>query len=150
MLVLGEIGLHAQEAIPASGGNASGSDGTVSYSIGQTVYSIHEGTNGTEVQGVQQPFEITVVTGIYDAKWISLSVKVYPNPTTQFLTLVVNEPDISDLSYELYDLDGKILIKKGIKDSQTQIAVERFAASIYFLKIMHSTAEIKTFKIIKH
>jgi len=51
-------GLQAQEAIPASGGNVTGSGGTVSYSIGQVFYLMNSGATGSVLQGVQQPHEI--------------------------------------------------------------------------------------------
>ena len=45
----------AQETIPASGGDAKGSGGSVSYSVGQLFYRIYPGTNGSVAEGVQQP-----------------------------------------------------------------------------------------------
>jgi len=72
LFCLAFAGLHAQEAIPASGGNAKGSGGTVSYSFGQVYYISVEGVNGTVAQGVQQPFEISVVTGNKIATGINL------------------------------------------------------------------------------
>ena len=83
LLSIGMIGLDAQNTIPSSGGNASGSGGTVSYSIGQIVYTTNTGTNGTVAQGTQQPFEISVVTGIEEALNITLQCSVYPNPATE-------------------------------------------------------------------
>ena len=44
--------VQGQQTIPATGGNASGSGGSVSYSVGQILYSTFSGTNGTVVQGV--------------------------------------------------------------------------------------------------
>ncbi len=52
----------AQEVIPASGGNATGSGGSVSYSAGQVFYSIITGETGSVAEGVRQPYEISVVT----------------------------------------------------------------------------------------
>ena len=74
LLGLGLIELQAQEAIPASGGDASGSGGSVSYSIGQVVYQTHTCTSGSVAEGVQQSFEILVVTAIEEAKGVTLSV----------------------------------------------------------------------------
>ena len=68
LLGLGLTGLKAQEAIPATGGMASGSGGSVSYSLGQLVYTTNTGTNGSVALGIQQPFEIFVVTSIEQAK----------------------------------------------------------------------------------
>ncbi len=60
--------LQAQEALPASGNNASGSGGSSSYSVGQLVFSYKTGTTGSVTEGVQQPYEIQVITGIDDAQ----------------------------------------------------------------------------------
>ncbi|MBK6984778.1 MAG: hypothetical protein IPH32_08475 [Bacteroidetes bacterium] len=65
--------VSAQETTDASGGNASGSGGSASYSIGQSAYNTYTGTNGSVAQGVQQPYEISIVTEVKEAKDISLS-----------------------------------------------------------------------------
>ena len=82
-LLLG-IGLtaKAQQANPAAGGDATGSGGSVAYSVGQIVYTTHTGTTGSVAQGVQQPYEISVVLGIENSL-IDLDINAYPNPTTQ-------------------------------------------------------------------
>jgi len=60
---LGLTGLQAQESVNAAGGNASGSGGTVSYTVGQVVYTTKTGTNGSVAEGVQQAYEISDPTG---------------------------------------------------------------------------------------
>src|SRR6056297_4018314 len=97
--------VSAQESVNATGGNALGSGGSASYSVGQVAYQTHTGTNGSVSEGVQQPFEISVVTGIEEAKGINLSVSAYPNPTTDYLTLRIDELEISNLSFQLYDMN---------------------------------------------
>ena len=62
----------AQEAPNASGGNGSGSGGSASYSMGQIVYTTNKGTNGSVAQGIQQPFEISVITAINEAAGINI------------------------------------------------------------------------------
>lgn len=57
---LGLTGLQAQQTVPATGGNATGSGGTVNYTVGQAAYTTQTGSNGTITQGVQQPFEIWI------------------------------------------------------------------------------------------
>ena len=91
LLGFGLAGLQAQEAIPATGGNGSGSGGSVSYTVGQIVYTTITGTNGSSAQGVQQPFEISVVTGIPEAKDISIEIIVYPNPAQDFIMLKIEK-----------------------------------------------------------
>ncbi|MDD4673844.1 MAG: T9SS type A sorting domain-containing protein [Bacteroidales bacterium] len=139
----------AQESINATGGNASGSGGSASYSVGQMVYTTNTGTNGSVAQGVQQPFEISAVTGIEEAKSIQLSVSAYPNPATYYLTLEVRDFRLSNLTYQLYDMQGKLLQSERITGNQTSIVMSNLVPAIYFVKVIEGNKEIKTFKIIK-
>ena len=150
LIGLGLTGLQAQESVIAIGGNASGSGGSVSYSVGQVVYTTSTGANGSVAQGVQQPYEISVVTAIEEAKGINLSVSVYPNPTTDYLTLEVKDFELSTLHFQLYDMNGKLLQSEKISGSQTSITMGNLVSATYFVKVIQSNKEIKTFKIIKN
>ena len=144
--------VQAQESVNATGGNASGSGGSASYSVGQVVYTTNTGTNGTVAQGVQQPFEISVVTGLEEAKGINLSVSAYPNPTTDFLNLKVDAStplSIQSMSYQLYDINGKLLENKKIEGNETSIVMSNLVPATYFVKVTEGNTEVKTFKIVK-
>jgi len=140
LLGLGITGLQAQESVNATGGDASGSGGSVSYSVGQVAYQTYTRTNGSVSEGVQQPYEISVVTGLEEAKGINFVVSAYPNPTTDYLTLSINDNvqtrhALSQLSFQLYDMNGKLLQSEKITGNQTSIVMSK---------------EVKTFKIIKN
>lgn len=150
LLGLGLTGLQAQESVNATGGNASGNGGSASYSVGQVAYQIHTGTNGTVAQGVQQPYEISMVTGIEEAKGINLSVSAYPNPTTDYLQLKVESKKLKDLSFQLFDMNGKLLQSKKITGNQTSIVMSNLVPATYFVKVIQGNKEIKTFKIVKN
>ena len=143
-------GLQAQESVNAAGGDAKGSGGSVSYSIGQVTYQTHTGTNGSVAQGVQQPYEISIVTNLEEAKVIKLSVSAYPNPVTDYLTLRIDEFDISKYSYQLYDINGRTLQIEKITGNQTIILMSNLVPAIYFIKVKQGKKEVKTFKIIKN
>ena len=140
--------LMAQETIPATGGNASGSGGTVSYSVGQVVYTTNSGTTGSVAQGVQQPFEISVVTGIEQTA-INLVISAYPNPTTDFLQLKVESEKLKDLYFQLYNMQGKLLENKKVTGNETSIDMSNLVPATYFVKVTEGNKEVKTFKIIK-
>ena len=151
LLGLGLTGLQAQTSVNATGGNASGSGGSASYSVGQLAYTTNTGTNGSVSEGVQQPFEISVVTGIEEAKDIFLNVSAYPNPTTDYLELKVENLQLSELSYKLYDISGKVYQNKEIGNSITKIEMQNLPQGIYFIKVIDTkNKEFKTFKIIKN
>ena len=153
LLGLGLTGLQAQTSVNATGGNASGSGGSASYSVGQLAYTTNTGTNGSVSEGVQQPFEISVVTGLEEAKGINLSVSAYPNPTTDFLNLKVDAStplSIQSMSYQLYDINGKLLENKKIEGNETSIVMSNLVPATYFVKVTEGNKEVKTFKIIKY
>jgi len=152
LLGFGITGLQAQESVNATGGNASGSGGSASYSVGQLAYQTHTGTSGSVVEGVQQPYEILVITAIEEAKGINLSVSAYPNPTTDFLQLKVDVStalSIQSLRYQLFDMQGKLLQSEKIMCNQTSIVMSNLVPATYFVKVIQKNREIKTFKVIK-
>ena len=144
------IGIQAQSANTASGGNATGAGGSVSYSVGQVVHTTNTGTNGTVSQGVQQPYEISVITVIEQAKDINLICAAYPNPTTDFLTLIVVNYDKNNLLYWLYDVRGNLLQNKKVEGNETHVIIQNLLSGTYILKVTDNGKEIKTFKIIKN
>jgi hypothetical protein len=150
LILLWPFLIFGQQSIPASGGNSTGSGGTVSYTVGQVVYTTNSGAGGASSQGVQQPYEIWVTTSIEQAKDISLFLSVYPNPTNDKLTLQIEEYESSNLSYRLFDANGKLLESKRVSIPETTISVVNLSSAIYFLKVLDNQKGIKTFKIIKN
>jgi hypothetical protein len=146
-LLLGIGGLHAQESPTATGGEATGAGGAASYSVGQVVYTTNTGTNGSVAQGVQQPFEISTTIGINETS-INLEMSIYPNPTTNYLTLKTD--DNSNLSYQLSDMQGKVIANKKVISNVTSISLEGQPTATYFLNVVKNNQIIKTFKIIKN
>ena len=147
---LGFTNLQAQQAVPASGSNASGSGGSASYSVGQLVFSYKTGTTGFMTEGIQQPFEVQVITGIDNARDIALSFSAYPNPTINYLTLKANNIDLTDLHYQLYNLNGQLLNEQAVTSKESSISMLNYAPAIYYLKVLDSQEVVKTFKIIKN
>lgn len=141
--------LFAQQASVAAGGNAIGTNGSSSYSIGQVVYASTNGNNGFLTQGVQQPFEISVVLDVKQDIAINVQFNAYPNPTTNTLLLKSENSADSILNYQLSDESGKLIFNKKISEVEMVIPMDYLASGIYFLSILEKNAVIKTFKIIK-
>jgi hypothetical protein len=140
--------VRGQSVIPAAGGNVTGSGGSVSYTIGQVTYHTY-GTNGTVAEGVQQPYEISVVTAVENTEGITLEYKVYPNPTRDLITLTIKPFDHDNLRFRLYNLNGILLLDRKIESEETEISLESFSYAMYLLKVIKGNQEIKIFKIIK-
>lgn len=150
-LALGFTALQAQQSINASGNNASGSGGLVSYSVGQAAYQTHTGTTGTVAEGVQQAYEISVVGLNELAEGIALTASAFPNPVSGLLKLHIDK-DIHErnLVFQLINLEGKQMESRRISSETTEIHMGDLKAGVYFLKLLDTDdKEYQTFKIIK-
>jgi len=137
----------AQQNTTASGGNASGATGSVSYSVGQVDYINATGTTGNSNQGVQQVYKIEDVTGINELS--SLVTALFPNPTNGIIDLEIKNTDM-EMSYELVDLSGRTIASNQILATQTTIDLSSYAGGEYLLNISSKNQLIKTLKIVKH
>lgn len=149
LLTLGVMEISAQNATTASGGDASGVGGSSAYSVGQVAYNYSSSTSGSVNQGVQQPYELLSV-GVNNHPDINLTMSVYPNPSVSSINLNVGKQDLQNLSFQLFDVQGKLLVSQKITNSETSIKMEEFNSGNYFLKIVDNQSELKTFNIIKN
>ena len=140
---------QAQEYANASGGDATGSGGTVAYSVGQVVYTTNTGGTGSVAQGVQHAYEIFTV-GIKETN-LNISLTAFPNPTTENLTLQISAYNNEQLSYQLFDIQGKLLSNGQILEQQTQINMNSLPPATYFINIVNQeNKKVQSFKIIKN
>lgn len=139
----------AQSTVASGGNDKKGDGGSVSFTVGQVFFTSHSATAGEVFQGVQIAYEISVITSVDDAREINLVAKVFPNPTTDYLTLSVDGIDLNSMVYYLFDITGKVVQYAGIKDIETLIYMSSLPSQVYFLKVMKSNRELKTFKIVK-
>lgn len=139
----------SQQTVLPTGGNSIGPGGIVHFSVGQVFYTTNSGVNGSVAQGVQQPYEISVKTGI-DISKIQLYISAYPNPSTDYLILKIEDLTLDKLKYLLFDINGRLLQSEIITDRITNIKMVNYQPSSYILKISQDQREIKSFKIIKN
>lgn len=140
---------QAQESINASGGDASSSGGTVAYSLGQVAYTAHTDASVAVSQGIQQAYEIFII-GFKETE-LNISLWVFPNPTAHHLTLQFSEYKNENLSYQLFDMQGKLLNTGQIRAKQTQINTTCLPSATYFINIINQeNKKVQSYKIIKN
>lgn len=142
--------LKAQDAISASGGSALGNEGTVSFTIGQVVCSTHKGTMGSLAEGVQQPYEISIETGIINTSNISLEISAFPNPTDDYLILKIDDFQNYKLSFQLFDIKGQKRFSSIIKSNEITINVSDYPPGTYYIKVINYDIAVKVFKVVKN
>jgi hypothetical protein len=139
---------RAQQAPVTTGNEAIGSGGSASYSVGQIMYTTNTGTTGSMAQGVQHPYEIATL-GTDNFPELTLKFSAYPNPTTDMLTLSIENYEVKNLSYQLIDITGKIIQTNKITQDQTIIDMSNRIPAAYFFAISENNKMLKTFKIMK-
>jgi hypothetical protein len=78
---------------------------------------------------------------------MDLSLKVYPNPTTQ--SLFASQKDQHDLEIKLIDLNGKLLLNAKINAGEA-IDVSKYTNGMYLIEVKDiETNKKNTYKIIK-
>ena len=140
---------YSQNNTIAAGNQAVGVGGSSSYSVGQVVYNVQSGSNGNIIQGVQQPFEIMVLS---NPEFRDLSLSVYPNPSKGMLHLTADENyDISDIYYSMFDINGKITSQKiKVNSNDEIIQMGNLQSGLYILSITRDNQILKSFKILKN
>ncbi|MBN2772131.1 MAG: T9SS type A sorting domain-containing protein [Spirochaetes bacterium] len=149
IIVFMPVILSAQNSFSSTGGDASGTGGTLSFTLGQVSddYSESPGLNISE--GIQQPYEIFIITEIND-EFSDLSLSVFPNPTTYCLELNIENNDSKEFTCILFDSQSKIVINESFTDASIKLETSSLPAGTYILKVLCENKHIQSFKIIKN
>jgi hypothetical protein len=146
ILLISSVSSFAQSNTVSAGGDAEGSNGSISYSIGQVFYVTDEGENGSVNQGVQQPYDAEIIIGI-ERK--DIRAVIYPNPTFGQIQLQFDSDSYANCRAELIDAAGKLIQSYNQLSSNNLFSLEFASNGIYALSIYQNDALIKSFRIIK-
>lgn len=139
---------YAQEAVVTAGGDVENGVGSVSYSIGQVFYLTIEDDEFSVSQGIQQAYDVDVLST--DELSFVIDLMVYPNPTTDILNLEVSDFTSSKMNYQLYDAQGKLVGNEVINSEVTQLSMSHLPTSSYLLHVQQEGKTVKTFRVVKH
>ncbi len=137
--------LFSQNNTTSSGGDINGSNGSVSYTIGQIDYISTINANGSIYQGNQQPYEFYNTIGLNED---NLMVSIYPNPTTNDIQIQIS--NFSGLEYQLVDENGKLIFQDKLSSETSIVNMSELAAAKYFLQIKKDEEILENMIIIKN
>jgi len=138
----------SQQAIVPSGGDHSGSGGSMSFSLGQSSYTTNNAASGeSNAEGVQHAYEIYAYSTVNELN-SSVNINISPNPTPDILNIHIN--DFKSYSYSLHEWNGKVLISDKLINENTNLNLQKLARSTYLLKVFNENQFVKSFKIIKN
>lgn len=157
LLAFCSYGSYAQESLSSlnsSGGHISSSSGSVSYSVGQVFYASTTSTSHNLQEGVQQANTITSSDNEDIGVPVTpseVSVRIYPNPTTDFVTLSTQGLQFDTLnSYRVFNYQGQLIIDQSINQNDTTIGLSHLQSGLYLIQVFVNEQLWDTYKIIKH
>ena len=132
------LGVNAQtiapEVLASSGAHFTGTNASLSWTIGEVMIETVSGTNNMLTQGFHQPgVQATIIEEVLPSH---VEINVFPNPATESITVNL-ENNTLKLNAELYDMTGKLLISKEIEPLQSSfvVNVKDLANAGYLLRI---------------
>ncbi|MCC7298871.1 MAG: T9SS type A sorting domain-containing protein [Bacteroidia bacterium] len=140
--------IYAQQTMAAAGGDATGSGGSISYTIGQVDYISANSAAGFINQGVQQPYEMFSVN--MENFESNFNIIAFPNPATTTINVNIESlinGGLADIA--VVDALGKVVIKQSTDRSSTEINLSNVSPGIYQLVVKTKT-ENKTIQFLKN
>ena len=152
-------------SVNSAGHEATGTSGSVTYSIGQVFYTYLGETVYNVAQGIQHgnttqqtPEETNLpedvdTTGdeVTTEDTPKIDIKIYPNPTTDFITITSKGLENQNLinSYQLFNYQGQLIMENSMSQVNTKINLNNLSTSMYILRVYIDQKLFKTFKILK-
>lgn len=135
-----------QEVISPLGKSYNNSTGSISFTLGEIMINTFNSPDLILTQGFHQ--SRLVITDIRSSQHKALEILVYPNPAKDFVILKVE--NYQEFSYMLFDITGKIIEKKEIVSTETEIDFNHLEPSLYVLKVLWNEVDVRSFKITKY
>lgn len=77
-------------------------------------------------------------------------LSVYPNPTSDYLTVDANGLKSENLTFRIADVSGKLLDERPLTDKKSRIDIRNLQTGMYMISIFHNNSTVRTLKVIKN
>lgn len=139
--------IHAQQLVSTTGGLYSDAQLNVSWTIGEPVIETFTDENYVLTQGFQQ--QGLVLVGIESFNDQFEALRVYPNPTSDYVNIDLNS-EFENLSYKVLNAEGKVVQNNKIKSESFQISFIEQDQGLYLIQLMDGEKTMKIFRIVKN
>lgn len=140
--------LTAQVSVNSGGISVSGPGGSLSVSLGQVDYALSQGSEGDLLSGVQQPFEISIITDLED-DMVDFHINVFPNPFQQGVSLELNTENAQSYRWQIFSIKGDLMLEGQGYEKLSYIDLSELNASLYLLRIAIEDRQARSFRIVK-
>ncbi len=137
------------QVIATSGESFKNSNFQLDWTLGELQTETYDGLEITLTQGFHQADYKKTVTSVENTKIFPANIAVFPNPTSDFIQISINNLFINDLEYTISDILGKYLVVNKIKSNNTKVSFNAFKKGTYFICIKQNSKTLQTLKIIR-
>jgi hypothetical protein len=143
----------APQSVNSGGTKMTQANGSLSFTVGELVVLSQTDSEGNSLgSGFTSGATISTAT-IQEPDAELLNVNVFPNPTTDLITVSIQDTKLSDLIIEVTDLNGKIVSSGKYAGISNNIGINTssWERGTYFLNLKdNQTQIIGSYKIIKY
>jgi hypothetical protein len=140
LMVLWAMTTSAQQVVSTSGNHAENGSAQMSWTVGEIITTTISGGSNILTQGFHQ--SRLTVTAIEEAEVPDFEISAFPNPAFECVNLSFYDlPEQQsgglwkNFYFQLFDVNGKLLLQKKIESTETVISMDSYAPSTYFLKV---------------
>jgi hypothetical protein len=137
------------EIISTTGDYFKNTTNSLSWTLGECITETFSTSGYKFTQGFQQ--STYIVTSANEPTIPSVSIKVYPNPTSDKINISMRNERQGKLEYliELYDLLGRKQYTGRFTNNLIELNMLSYPAGAYLLKISNGNQALQNFKIQK-
>ncbi len=143
------FGQQKLDVISSAGGFNVSSGISISWTLGETIIPNFTSPDGTVslAHGFQQKLIITKVDELIEN---AVTVKVYPNPASEFVRIEFEQAVDSEIKMSVLDLRGKVLENDmiGPGTSYFEINLQNLPSGIYFLRLQKGKF-VNVYRVVK-
>ena len=138
------LAVNAQQILSTQGDSYTNATASINFTIGELI--IDTGTDGTN----------DITQGFHQTNWNFLGVQdfvanyqavIFPNPTEEILYIKTSE--FENITYSLYDAQGKLIMQNLLTAEQTPIQLSHLSAGSYSLTLKNEAQNLKQFNLVK-
>ena len=140
------------QSLNSAGTKMTQSNGSLSFTVGELVVTTQTDSQGNSLGGGFTTGATLTTVSVQEPDVRILKVNVYPNPTSDLVTVSIQQNNLSQLVLEIIDINGKVLSSEkyvGINNS-IGINTASWISGSYFLKLKTTQNQLLgSYKIVK-
>ena len=140
------------QSINSSGQTMVQSNGSLTFTVGELVVLTQTDNDGNTLGSGFTSGAVLTTASIQEPNVSVINVKIYPNPTTDLVTVSIQETKLAQVVLEIVDANGKIISAEKYAGMSNNIGISTssWEKGMYILNLKDSGNQVLgSYKIIK-